>query len=116
VVLEPRNLPRQVELALALARCGRRDEAIRKAEELLHAAEDRPALLIPLARGFAACAASESDTDRRRQVGQMLEVLRLAIRRGYQEAVVLRTDSDFAPFRAQPAFRALLDGLEPKSE
>jgi tetratricopeptide (TPR) repeat protein len=109
--LEPRNLPRQAELALALARCGRCKEALRKAEELLPVAADRPALLLPLARCFAACAARETDADRSRDVGRMLDALGASIRQGYRDAVVLRTDSDFAPFRVEPAFRSLVDGL-----
>jgi tetratricopeptide (TPR) repeat protein len=112
--LEPRNLPRQAELALALAHCGRRDEAARNADDLIRTGADRPALLLPLARCFAACAAGESDPDRRRRdVARMLDALTAAIRQGYRDAVVLKTDPDFAPFRAEPAFRATVDGLRP---
>jgi hypothetical protein len=109
--LEPHNLPRRGELALALARCGRRAEAVRTAEELLPVAADRPALLLPLARCFAACAAGESGADRSRDVRRMLDALGASIRQGYRDAVVLRTDSEFAPFRGEPAFRSLVDGL-----
>jgi eukaryotic-like serine/threonine-protein kinase len=117
VRLEPCSLPRRVELALALAHCGRRDEAARKADELIRTAADRPALSIPLARCFAACAAGESDSGRRqRDVARMLEVLVAAIRNGFRDTVVLKTDPDFATFQAAPAFRDLVDGLEPKTK
>jgi serine/threonine-protein kinase len=114
VRLEPCNLPWQADLALALAHCGRRDEAARKAEELMRTAADRPALLIPLARCFAACAAGEPDAAlRRRHVARMLDALAAAVRDGYRDVAVLKTDPDFAPFRAEPAFKVLIDGLKP---
>jgi serine/threonine-protein kinase len=112
--LDPSNLPRQAELALALAHCGRREEAARKADELMRTAADRPVLLIPLARCFAACAAGESDSGRRqRDVAQMLDTLNAAVRNGYRDIVVLKSDPDFAPFRNTPAFQALVDALKP---
>jgi serine/threonine-protein kinase len=115
--LEPHNLPRQAEFALALAHAGRREEARRKAEALLSMAPARPALLLPLARVFAACAAGQADSDaRRRDVSELLEAARKAIQAGYRDSVVLTTDPDFAPFRDQPDFRALLNQLAPKAE
>jgi hypothetical protein len=117
VRLEPGNLTRQVELALALAHCGRRDEAARKAEALGRTAADRPALLIPLARCFASCAAGEPDAAlRQRQVARMLDSLASAVRCGYRDVAVLKTDTDFASFRAAPAFRALIDALKPTAK
>jgi len=111
--LEPRIVPFQAALALALARCGRRDEAVRKAEELFHAAALRPAVLLPLARCFAASAAGELDDKRRRRdLSRMLETLGAAIRNGYRDSVALRTDADFARFRNEPALQALLDSVK----
>jgi serine/threonine-protein kinase len=114
VRLEPGNRPRQAELALALAHCGRRDEAERKGDEILRTASDRLVLLIPLARCFAACAAAEPDADRRRRdEARMLEALAAAVRKGYRDVVVLKTDPDFAPFRAAPAFQVMIQALKP---
>jgi tetratricopeptide (TPR) repeat protein len=116
VRLEPCNLTRQVELALALAHCGRRDEAAHKAEELGRTAADRPALLIPLARCFASCATDEPDAAlRQRNVARMLDTLASAVRCGYRDVAILKADPDFAAFRATPAFKALIDGLKPTS-
>jgi tetratricopeptide (TPR) repeat protein len=115
--LEPHNVPRQTELALALAHAGRRDEARRKAEALLPVASARPALLVALARVFAACAAGQADSDvRRRDVSHMIEAAQKAIQAGYRDSVVLTTDPEFAPFRDQPASRALLNQLAPKPD
>jgi tetratricopeptide (TPR) repeat protein/predicted Ser/Thr protein kinase len=112
--VEPGNLPRQAMFGLALAHCSRRDEARGKAEELLHKAADRPAILLPLARTFAACATSEPDADRRRDLSRMTDVLAAAVHHGYRDVVVMRTDPDLALFQTEPAFQALLHELEAK--
>ncbi len=114
VRLEPGNQPRQVELALALAHCGRRDEAARKADELIRTAADRPALLIPLARSCAACASAEPDARRHQhEVARMLEILARAVRNGYRDIIVLKTDPEFAPFLVAPDFQAIMATIRP---
>jgi hypothetical protein len=114
VRLDPANLPRRAELALTLAHCGRRDEAMRQADELIRTAADRPALLIPLARCFAASAAAAPDAEcRQRDAARMLDALGAAVRNGYRDVVVLKTDPDFAPFSAAPAFQAVMKALKP---
>jgi hypothetical protein len=86
---------------------------VKKADDLMRIAADRPALLIPLARCYAACAAGDPDASRAGQeVARMLQALGAAVRNGYRDAVILKTEPDFAPFRATPGFRALLDGLK----
>jgi serine/threonine-protein kinase len=112
VRLDPANLPRRAELALALAHCGRRDEAVKQADELMRTAVDRPALLIPLARCFAACAAAEPDAARRRRAeARMVDALSSASRNGYRDAVAVNTEPDFAPFRDAAAFQAVMNAL-----
>jgi serine/threonine-protein kinase len=112
--LEPGCHPRRLELALAMAHCGRRDEAVRTVEGVARTAPDRPALLISMARCFAACAAGEADADRRRRdVARMLDTLGAAVRNGYRDVLVLTSDPDFAPFRATPAFQAVMEALKP---
>ena len=115
--LEPANLPRQADLALALAHCGRRDEAARQADQLLRAAADRTALALPLARCFAACAAANSDeVIRHRDGSRMLDMLGAVIRNGYRDTFVLRTDPDLDPFRSDLAFKMLTDRVKPSSK
>jgi hypothetical protein len=115
--LEPGSLPRQADLALALAHCGRREEAARQAEVVLRVGADRTALSLPLARSFAACAAADSDDVLRHRDGsRVLELLDAAIRVGYRDSFAIRTDPDFAPFHFDPAFQALLDKLKPVSK
>jgi hypothetical protein len=85
---------------------------VKKAEELLRANADRPAVLIPLARCFAACAVSGSaDGHRRRALA--LEALGAAIRNGYRDAVAIRTEPDFIELLSEPGFKSLVDGIKP---
>ena len=111
---EPRNVPAQVALALALAHTGRRDLALNKGEELLRTNADRPAVLVPLARCFAACAAGgTNDADRRRALALALDALGAAIRNDYRDPVAIRTDPEFTQLLSEAAFKTLIDGIKP---
>jgi len=111
--LETKNVPAQAALALALAHSGRRAEALKKAEELLRTNSDRPAVLLPLARCFAACAAGGSDDADRRRAGSLaFDALRAAIRSGYRDPVAIRTDPDFTRLLSEPEFKSLVDGIK----
>ena len=57
----------QAAFALALAHSGRRDEAMKKAEDLFKSNSDRTPILLPLARCFAVCAAPANDDEGRRR-------------------------------------------------
>jgi serine/threonine-protein kinase len=110
--LEPDNVPAQAALALALAHSGKCDEAATKAEELFHANSDRPAVLVPLAQCFAACAAG--DSARAPQCRNLaFDALGAAIRHGYRDALAIRTEPDFTQLHSEPRFRSLFDGIKP---
>jgi tetratricopeptide (TPR) repeat protein len=112
--LEPHNVPAQAALALGLAHSGRRDEALKNAEGLLKTNADRPAVLLPLARCFAACASGGTNAaDRRRASALALDSLGAAIRNGYRDPVAIRTDPEFTPLLSEPAFKNLVDGITP---
>ena len=112
--LEPQNVPAQAALAVALAHAGRRDEAMKKAGDLLKSHADRPAVLLPLARCFAVCAAGvKNEADRRAALASALDALGAAIHSGYRAPVPIRTEPDFAQVRADPAFRKLVDDIKP---
>jgi tetratricopeptide (TPR) repeat protein len=115
--LDPGSLPRQADLALAWAHCGRREDAVRQAEGLLREAANRLAVSLPLARSFATCATADSDPAiRDRDLARMVEVLDTAIRGGYRDSFAVRTDPDFAALGSQPALRAVLDKIKPSSK
>jgi eukaryotic-like serine/threonine-protein kinase len=112
--LETQNVPAQVALTLALAHTGRRDLALKKAEEMLRTNPDRPAVLLPLARCFAACAAGAStDVDRRRALALAQDALSAALRNGYRDLVAIQTDPEFTQLLAEPALKNLVNGIRP---
>ena len=112
--LETGNVSAQASLALALAHSGRRDEALKNAEALLKTNADRPAVLVSLARCFAACAAgATNDGDRRRASALALDQLGAAIRNGYRDPVAIRTEPDFTALLSDAGFSKLVDGIKP---
>jgi len=112
--LEARNVPAQASLALAVAHCSRWAEALKRAEALSKSNADKPAVLLPLARCFAACAGgAANDADRRRALALALDALGAAIRNGYRDPVAIRTDPDFNAILADPGFKKLVDGIKP---
>jgi tetratricopeptide (TPR) repeat protein len=108
---EPQNLPAQAALALALAHMGRYGEAIKIADQLKQANGDRPAILIAIARIFAACARSEAH--RHRAIALANGTLAVAIGHDYRDTPEIRTDPDFAELFGDPRFQCLVDGIKP---
>jgi eukaryotic-like serine/threonine-protein kinase len=112
--LENQNAPAQAALALALAHTGRFDDALKKAEELVRTNADRPAVLLPIAQCFAACAAGgTSDADRRRARSLAQDALSAAIRNGFHDVVAIRTEPDFSPLLSEAKFKNLVDHAKP---
>jgi tetratricopeptide (TPR) repeat protein len=112
--LENQNVPAQAALAFALAHTGHCDLALKKAEELLRTNADRPAVLLPLARCFAACAVGgATDGDRRRVSILAQDAVGAAVRDGYRDPVAIRTDPEFSQLLADPGFKSLVDGIKP---
>jgi tetratricopeptide (TPR) repeat protein len=110
---ETQNVPAQAALALVQAHSGRCDDAMKKAEELLRTNADRPAVLLPLARCFAACAAgTTTDANRRRALLLAQDTLSAAIRNGYCDPVAIRTDPEFAHLLSEPGLKNLVDGIK----
>jgi tetratricopeptide (TPR) repeat protein len=115
--IEPGSLPRQADLALARAHCGKRDEAVQQAEQLAREAANLAAVSLPLAKCFAACVASDSDpVVRGRDLARMLELLGAAIRNSYADSYAISTDPDLSAFNSEQAFKALLEKLGSSSK
>jgi tetratricopeptide (TPR) repeat protein len=110
VRLEPENRVYQAAYLLGLARCGKFAEAARGADTLRSGAADSAPLLLQLARCYAVCASEEPQKQtyfsKARKVAQALAAL------DYRDPVLLRTDSDLALLRSEPAFVSLLEKRE----
>ncbi len=114
--LEPHNLPMQAAFALALAHSGRRDEALKKAEDLLKSNADRTPILLPLARCFAVCAARANDDEGRRARALAHDALARAVDGGYRDPTPIRAEPDFTQVLSEAEFKVLLDRIDhPKS-
>jgi len=112
--LDPHNVPARASLALSLAHAGRGDEALSKAEELCKHNANRPAVLLPLCRCFAVCAAGATDDGfRRRAEALAIDCLGAAIRSGYCDPVAIRTEPDFTQLFAEQAFQRMVNDIKP---
>src|SRR5262249_26040358 len=106
------NDRRQMEHMLALAHCGRHNEAAAIAARLLRLAPDAE-LLIDLARRYAQCAAGATGDEslRSRYTNEAIEALRKAVKLGYRDEVYLATEVDLDPVRSHAAAVRVLEAL-----
>jgi tetratricopeptide (TPR) repeat protein len=131
----PRDLDAAIEWMLALARCGKTEEARTKAENLLKfvAAQGRGypyAANYRLQSAFAlAMAADNLDRDhaveawpperlaeRKKLIDRSFEALDLAIASGFDDRYQLETDPDIDALRGDPRFVAILEKLRTHSK
>jgi hypothetical protein len=131
----PRDLDGAIEWMLALARCGRIDEARTKAENLLKLAAaqnsgNRSTAIFQLQSAFAlAIAADNVDrnhpietwspqrlAERKKLIDRSFEALDLAIASGFNDRWQLETDPDIDALRGDPRFVAVLEKLQPRSK
>jgi serine/threonine-protein kinase len=129
LVTEPSAKMPQVELMLALARCGRHARAADIARELVATDPKDEQIYFHAACGYAlAAGAARCAQDALRATGdpfgsavaagygllvrqytnQALDCLRMAKARSWTDVVKLETDPDLEPIRDKPAFRSLL--------
>lgn len=110
VRLEPENRMYQAAYLLALARCGKPAEAARGADTLRSQAADSALVLLQLARCYAVCASEEQH--KQTYLAKAREVVQALAALDYRDPVLLRTDSDLASLRTEPAFLSLLERRE----
>ena len=100
------NPAAQVDLLVALARCGHAAEAAPLADALRRRLDDNPYLLYHLACAYAQCGAADAAVD----------ALRRAVALGWAGYVELRTDPDLDPVREHPGFADLQADLKAARE
>jgi predicted Zn-dependent protease len=111
--VEPNNVSWRAALALTLAHCGQTADAATHAAEVAKQAPESVALLLQVARCYAACAAAAEADERRRFQELALEAARSATAGDFRDPVLLRTDPELAPLADLPQFAELLAQLKP---
>jgi serine/threonine-protein kinase len=118
---DPRNSYKQIDLMVALARCGQHVEAAEIAGRLRERGARDPSVLFYVSCGYALCAAalpmaengSTADNALREQyIGQAVDSIRQAVAAGYRDHVVLEHDPDLLPIRRQASFQAVVSELK----
>ena len=107
---EPRAKAPQVDLMVALARCGEHAEAARIAQSLVATPPKDEFLYFQAACGYAlaAQAAARDEALVRRYRSAAIECLRQGKKRGWNDPETLEIDPDLEPIRQTPEFQALL--------
>ncbi len=85
-------------------------EARHKADELLPSSEKRAALILPLARVFAVCAAGESEIAvRSGDLSHAKTLVESLTALSYRDSFGLATDPDLAILKSESWFQVLVD-------
>jgi serine/threonine protein kinase/tetratricopeptide (TPR) repeat protein len=107
---EPKAKMSQIDLMVALARCGEHAEAARIAESLVATPPKDEYLYFQAACGYAlsAEAAARDEALVRRYRSAALECLRQGKQRGWNDLETVESDPDLEPIRETPEFQALL--------
>jgi serine/threonine-protein kinase len=110
---DPNEKGSQIDLMVALARCGKHAEAAKIAEALVDTPPKNAYVYTEAACGFAlaAGAATHDPATVQRYTSAAIRCLRKGKERGWAEVARLEIDPDLEPIRADPAFMALLAEL-----
>lgn len=121
---EPNGLSKQIDLMVALARCGRTDDAAKLAVELQARSTKDTNTPFQIGCCYAICSAtaggvqpgSEPSADvivmRQAFAAKAVELLRLAVARGYRDLPSLSTDPDLDSIREHPEYKLLVKEME----
>jgi len=120
----PEDVNLKIDRMIALARCGRHDEAAAAARQVQAEYAREPRALVQVACCLALCAPAVvhgkkgedvTDSDRRQQeeyAAQAVEALRQAKALGYADVKNLASEPDLDPLRERDDFRALVAGWQ----
>jgi eukaryotic-like serine/threonine-protein kinase len=113
LVSEPAAKMSQIDLMVALARCGEHVEAAKIADALMTKPPTDEHLFFQVACGYAlsAAAAGSDATLSRRYTDAALDCLKKDKERGWTDVGTLETDPDLEPIRTNPQFQAILAEL-----
>jgi tetratricopeptide (TPR) repeat protein len=117
---DQRNAHKQIDLMVALARCGQHAEAATVAAQLGDRASQDPSVLFQIACGYSLCSAAviqnkSSDRPTPDELAQQEEYAEKAVRaieeaiaKGYRDVVALQADPDLQPIQQREDFKSLL--------
>jgi eukaryotic-like serine/threonine-protein kinase len=120
---DPTNTHRKLELMLSLARCGQHAKAAELADSIRKKTSGDPAFLFSAACGYALSIPAVAygkdreklTTDERalqaRYADKVIDTLREAIAKGFDDPITLETDPDLAPMQKDPRLKELLAKL-----
>ena len=114
--IEPDNDARTLNLAITLARLGKRDEALKLAEQVRESIKEDATVLYHLGCVYAQLVGLQVDADKDPNEGKLLdhaiESLASAIRAGFNRPTDLELDPDLAPIRELKPFMQLVSQKE----
>jgi predicted Zn-dependent protease len=97
VAIDPINLPYQALLVRCLARSGKADDAVKKADALRPRVAKDPELLVQLAGSFAMCGETAADdAAKKTAIAKAQDILHGLIAAGYKDHKNLITNPDLA--------------------
>ncbi|HUY31534.1 MAG TPA: serine/threonine-protein kinase [Pirellulales bacterium] len=115
-VFDPTNLAWQAAYALTLAHCGQSADAVKKAEDVSRRASHGRALLLQTACCYAACAASATEAQERRQYTERaIDALRTVAGDDFQDLMAIKTNPDLVSLESEPDYQTLLSELDSRS-
>jgi hypothetical protein len=110
---DPTNLYKQVELALAQARCGEVEKAAATAKRIRTDAAKDGSILYYIGCDFALCAATTEEPSKRAEYArEAVATLRQALAQGYEDHVSLETDPDLESLQDLPEYKEMVRQLK----
>ena len=105
------DMQAKIEKAIALARCGRVEEAEKDAQQLLETGGADPRLIFQAACVFAINCGAKDENVANRCREKANETIQNLVKAGWRDGHVLRTDPDLELIRSDPRFVKMMEKL-----
>jgi serine/threonine protein kinase len=113
LVKDPAAKMDQIDLIVAMARCGEHEEAARIARRLIETPPKNAAIYIEVACALALCAGAASESGlKHTYTAETVAAIRKGIAADWKDPERLGVDPDLDPVRADPEFQRLLRDLQ----
>jgi serine/threonine-protein kinase len=116
VASSPDSKMHQIDLSVAMARCGEHQEAARIARSLISTPPQDARMYVEVACILALCAGSASDANLKEQYSrETVDAVQKAVEGSWRDLDRLRTDPDLDAVRHDPGYQTILKRLERES-